>query len=73
MDDLTRRQDRSALLRAAIILSAAVNSNSPQHAKRILATKFGIDARAIELEITCQELAADALRSLSKLAPERAA
>ncbi len=68
MNQLEESANRQQLIRAAILLASGQNSNTPGHAKRLLLQRFGIKTFEVEIECECIQLAADALRELSRLA-----
>jgi hypothetical protein len=63
MDSNTRHQ----LARAAVILSAGSNSNTPAHARRLARTKFQVDFYEVELECAAAELAAESFRDFARI------
>lgn len=69
MEDLDT-STRQRLIRAAILLSAGQNSNTPSHARRLLHERFGIKIFNCEAEVETIQLAADALREMTTLVKE---
>lgn len=72
MTTLEESLNRQKVIRAAILLAAGQNTNMPSHARRLLLQRYGVQIYDCEIEAECVQLAADALRELSRLAQKSA-